>query len=76
MNKIRDFRVKSNMTQLEVSEILEISQGQYSYLENGKSIINARQILILCDLFKCSPNELLGFEGVHTIVAGKLDNEI
>jgi transcriptional regulator with XRE-family HTH domain len=76
MNMIRHYRTKNGLTQKEVASHLLICQTQYHRLETGKSLLNAKQIIKLCHLFGCTPNDLLGFRGVHTVVAGKLDQEI
>ncbi len=67
VNNLKDFRVKKKFTQQEVANYLGIAQSQYNKHENGKSLLNAKQIISLCTLFDCTPNELLGFRGVHTV---------
>lgn len=73
---LKDFRLKSGLLQREVADVLNVTQSNYHKLESGKSILNAKQILALCELFDCSPNDLLGFRGVHTVIMGKLDGEV
>lgn len=75
-NKLKEFRKKAQMTQQEVANYLGIVQPQYNKHENSKSYLNSKQILQLCELFNCTPNDLLGFKGVHTVVVGKLEEEI
>lgn len=74
MLKLKEYRKISNLTQIHVAGYLGITQGQYSCLESGRSLLNAQQIIDLCNLFKCTPNDLLGFRGVHTLVASFLDD--
>lgn len=69
---LKEFRKAAKMTQEEVSEVLKISQAQYSRLEKGKSVLDAKQILILCELFGCSPNDLFGFKGALSVVIDPL----
>ncbi len=76
VNKIKEYRIANKYTQQQVADFLGIAQSQYNKHENGKSIINAKQIIDLCKLFKCSPNDLLGFDGVHSIITGKLEGDI
>jgi len=75
MNLIREYRRISGMTQKDVAKNINVTQHQYSNLETGKSLLNSKQIIDLCNLFKCTPNDLLGFRGVHTLVADFLDND-
>ncbi|CCV63764.1 putative transcriptional regulator [Alteracholeplasma palmae J233] len=65
MNNLKELRAKLKLTQTDVANFLGITQTQYSLHETGKSILNANQILKLCELYKCSPNELLGWRGIY-----------
>lgn len=62
MIKIKKYREKLDLTQKEVAEILGLSQAQYNKHKNGKSELTVRQLLLLCDLFKVTPNDLLEFK--------------
>lgn len=59
MTKLKELRVKNNLYQREVADILEVSQAQYSRLELGLSLLNAKQIKTLAVLFKVSTDYLL-----------------
>lgn len=72
---LKDYRVKNGLLQREVADVLDVSQSQYQRLEVGVSLPNSMQILQLCELFRCTPNDLFGFRGVHTVVAAELDSE-
>lgn len=61
MNILKDYRIKNNLTQEQVALELSITQQQYSRFEVGLSILNINQLLVLCELYKVSPNDLLGF---------------
>ncbi|MFA6801012.1 MAG: helix-turn-helix transcriptional regulator [Acholeplasmataceae bacterium] len=74
--RLKEFRESLKMTQRDVSQAMKITQGAYWKWETGKATPNPKQILQLCELFKCSPNDLFGFKGVHTIVAAILNDEI
>lgn len=76
MNVLKDYRTKFKYSQREIASIMGMSQANYQRLECGKSLLNAKQILFLCELYKCTPNDLLGFRGVHTVVMGKIDGEV
>ena len=75
VNKLKDFRKKNNLTQKDVADYLEVTQSQYSLHELGKSILNANQILKLCELYKCTPNDLLGVKGVYEVATKDWDKE-
>lgn len=74
--RLKEYRENKNMSQREVAEMLNISQASYWGWESGKASPNPKQILKLCKLFNCTPNDLFGFKGVHAIVAAKLDGEL
>ena len=67
MNLLKEFRIKNNKTQRDIADILSISQAQYWKHETGKSVLNAEQILKLCELYECSPNDLLGWRGIYEV---------
>jgi len=71
--KLKEFRTSNGLNQREIAKKLNMSQTNYCKLETGKSQPNAKQILTFCSLFQCSPNDLFGFRGVHTIVADELE---
>lgn len=58
---LKEYRIKSNLTQLDVSKYLDVSQSYYSRLEKGKALADSKQILQLCEVFGCSPNDLFDF---------------
>ena len=76
IDTLREYRKKLKLTQSDVAKELNITQGQLSLFELGKSLLNANQILVLCELFKCSPNDLLGFRGVHTVTYAIIDKTL
>lgn len=62
MNKIREARKASGMTQVEVCSRVGISQPQYSAWENGRSKVDHDSICKLAELFNVSTDYLLGKE--------------
>lgn len=66
--KLKEYRNSFRMTQSEISQLLNVSQSYYSRLEKGKNFPDALQILELCKIFKCTPNDLFGIKGVSKIV--------
>lgn len=65
--KLEEYRKKAKMTQLYVSQALEVSQSYYSRLEKGKNFPDAKQIIKLCHIFKCTPNDLFGVQGTYEV---------
>lgn len=63
--RIKEFREALKLSQRDVAKELEITQASFWRLEKGLSIPNAKQVLILCRLFKCTPNDLYGINDLH-----------
>ena len=72
--RLKDYRTKLNMSQREVSAALNITQAYYWKWEKGKSYPNAEQIMMLCDIFHCTPNDLFGFYGDYKTILNNIDN--
>lgn len=66
-NKIKEFRINLSLSQRDLAELMGLSQGQIWRIESGDSIPNAKQILQLCKIFKCTPNELYGIKGIYEV---------
>ena len=60
MNRIRQLRMKKKMTQQEVGEALGVGNTAVSMYENGHRRLDDDLIRILCTLFGCSADYLLG----------------
>lgn len=60
--KLKEYRMKNNMTQEDVSKVLNVSQSYYSRLEKGKNFPDSKQIIKLCQIFGCTPNDLFGYK--------------
>lgn len=67
--KLKEYRLKSKLSQRDVASMMKISQPHYWSWEQGQYFPNAKQIVELCKIFKCSPNDLFGFKGVHVVTA-------
>lgn len=72
-NNLKELRVKNNYTQEFVAGFMGISQAQYNKHETGRSVLNANQILKLCELYKVSPNDLLGWRGIYEVATKDWD---
>jgi transcriptional regulator with XRE-family HTH domain len=71
--RLKEFRKKLGLSQREVSDIMKITQAYYWKWEKGKSFPNAQQIIELCDIFQCTPNDLFGIHGVYSASMNDLD---
>lgn len=70
--KLKEYRLKSKLNQIQVAECLSVSQSMYSRFEKGKSLPNSKQIIDLCKLFNCTPNDLFGIQGAMTVALDPL----
>lgn len=60
MIRLKEARKAAGFTQVEVSQKIGLSQGQYSAWENGKSKIDSLSISRLADLFGVTVDYLIG----------------
>jgi transcriptional regulator with XRE-family HTH domain len=74
--KLKEFREAKNYSQRELADRLGITQAYYWKWESGKSFPNAKQIVLICKVLDCSPNEIFGFKGVYNLLGAKIDGEI
>lgn len=72
--KLKDFRVKLGLTQTDFAKLLKISRVNYHYFESGRSQPNAKQIIKFYEILKCTPNDLFGIKGIHSVWMDDLDN--
>lgn len=59
---IKDFREDSDLSQAEVSNYLNIPRSTYGHYETGNSKIPIDIFIQLCNLYKTTPNLILGFQ--------------
>lgn len=75
--RLRDIRENNNLKQIEIANILGVSQANYSRWENGTELIPLRKLTILCNHFNVSMDYVVGLKrdskgnGIH-----ELDNNI
>lgn len=50
--KVRNLRIKNNITQQELADILKISRVHICNIENGRRGMNLEQLNVLCKYFK------------------------
>ncbi len=58
--RIKELRLKNNLTQAEISKILGISQASYSLYERGKRDLSISVLLKLSRYYKTSPDYIVG----------------
>ena len=62
--KVKDLRIKSQLTQRQVADELGIVESNYRKLENNRvKSVSLKTVEILCKLFSCKPNDI--FEVVN-----------
>lgn len=60
MNRIKDCRVKFELTQTELAKICNVKQNTVSSWETGRSEPDFESLKKMSDIFNCSIDELLG----------------
>ena len=58
-NKLKELRVKNSYTQSHVAKYLNISWAMYQKIEYGESALSLDKLLLLCKLYRVSPNYIL-----------------
>lgn len=56
---IKDYRLRHNMKQKEMAELLEMNHQNYSKLERGLYTPSLEKLLEICDILYLTPNDLL-----------------
>ena len=59
---IKDFREDNDLSQIEVANYLKIPRSTYGHYETGNSKIPIDIFIQLCNLYKTTPNFILGFQ--------------
>ncbi len=60
-NLIRDARRQKNLSQEYIAHLLDISQSQYSKLENGEANFDISKLSSLLDVLELNPLEVIEF---------------
>ena len=60
--RLKDLRVKHNLTQREVANILNITSSTYSKYENGKLVLSFSKLIALAKLYNISADYILDFK--------------
>lgn len=72
--RLKEYRNSLKMSQRDMANALNMTQANYWRLETGVSIPNAKQILQLCKIFNCTPNDLFGIRGVYEVATASWDD--
>lgn len=62
IQNLRKIRTEQGYSQLEIAELLNTTQQQYSKYENGQNEIPVRHIITLCRFYNVSADWLLGLK--------------
>ena len=66
MNRIREYRLRKNLTQIELSQALNISQATLSAYETGRFEPDIATLLRLADFFDVSIDNIIGRSAEET----------
>lgn len=62
IQNLRKIRIERGYSQIEIAELLNTTQQQYSKYENGQNEIPVRHIITLCKFYEISADWLLGLQ--------------
>lgn len=60
MIRLRELRERANMTQRQVAAVINVRNTAVSQYERGDRQLDPDKIFVLCDLFGCTADYLLG----------------
>lgn len=60
IERLREVRTKNGYSQMDIAEVLDMTQQQYSRYETGFHEIPVRHIITLCKFYGISADWLLG----------------
>ena len=58
--RLKEIRKESNITQKEVANVLNVERSTYTGWENGKNTIPLKQLIKICNYYKCSIDYMTG----------------
>ena len=59
MNRLKELREQKNITQIQLAELLNVTQSAVTKWETGESRPRAEKLIQLAKLFDCTVDELL-----------------
>ncbi len=76
IKRLKEMRVKKNLSQKDIAKILNISQQQYSLYETGKRLIPTNYICILADFYNTSIDYLVNMTNKKNLIQKSLRNNL
>lgn len=73
LNKLKAYRIANNISKYDLCRALNINATTYHSIEDSIIKPTAKQIKSLCNLYKCTTNDLFGFDGIHILVTDLLE---
>lgn len=71
--RLKEFRKRARMSQRTLADALGMAQASYWAWEKETSLPNAKQVKKLCEILKCTPNELLDVKDKYFYAMDKLE---
>lgn len=62
--RLKEMRKNKGLTQTQAGQAIEKRQPHYARFESGEHELNYEQIIMLCKLFDCSSDYLLGLSNI------------
>ena len=76
MLKLKEYRLKAKLKQIDVAKILNISQSSYSSYETEKFDMPSKVLIELANLYNVSIDKLLGRTKNYNVNVGLTDKQI
>ena len=76
MNQIKEYRVKSELTQAELARLCNVKQNTISSWETGRSEPDFESLKKMAGFFNCSIDELLGNKEKLAVRDGELSRKL
>ncbi len=58
--KLKELREDRDLNQSDIAEVLNTTQANYSYIENGVAFLKADEVVKLCKFYNVSADYILG----------------
>ncbi|PGZ57898.1 transcriptional regulator [Bacillus cereus] len=58
--RLKEMRKRANLTQDKLAEVIHVSRQTISNWENGKSYPDIQSLILLCEIYNISLNQLIG----------------
>ena len=74
-NRLSYFKELFHYTDEEVARKIRMTVERYKAIENNPMIMQISDLLLLCDLYNISPNDLLSFKAHYTMIMSEVFDE-